>query len=123
MGRLRGVSIVLVLTPIWSGCPSGGAPPPPAADAALESGSGADRASDDSLHDERETVDAGPDAGPDTSLPPEDAARDVPTGVDGGVNDGGPEDGATGLEKTDAYPAVVFPPENPYSESKALLGK
>jgi cytochrome c peroxidase len=32
-------------------------------------------------------------------------------------------DAKTGLEKTAPYPDVVFPAENPYSDSKALLGK
>jgi cytochrome c peroxidase len=131
MGSLGRVTLLLALAPLWNGCGPGGATGLPSADAALESGSEADRASDDSLHKDgpasdqaAETVDAGADAGADTTTHPGDVAPDSPMEADGGATDGpGSEDGPTGLEKTDAYPPVVFPPENPYSDSKALLGK
>ena len=54
-----------------------------------------------------DAVDAGIDAGADGSVDLGDAATDT----------------KTGLEKSAPYPVVVFPPENPYSDSKALLGK
>jgi len=42
----------------------------------------------------------------------------------GGGSGGAPDAGfLTGLEKTDPYPAPVYPPENPYSPEKATLGK
>lgn len=59
-----------------------------------------------------------PDAGMDADVGTDDGGTDAPP-----LPDGASSDAVTGLEKTDAYPAVPFPPENPYSDSKALLGK
>jgi cytochrome c peroxidase len=125
MGSMRRVSAALAVTALWAGCQSGAVAPVPGADAALESGAGADGTPDDSPQDDAPgAVDAGSDAAADTTSHPADAA-------DGAADAGAPPadasadagDAATGLEKTDAYPPVVYPAENPYSDVKALLGK
>jgi cytochrome c peroxidase len=71
----------------------------------------ADRAQDLSAREDAPALDRG-------------GAESVDAGADGNVDLGDADpDARTGLEKTAPYPAVVFPAENPYSDSKALLGK
>ena len=62
---------------------------------------------------------AGATAGADTGGDPGESAGSPPNSNDGGSR----PVVITGLEKTDPYPASVYPQENPYSAEKALLGK
>jgi cytochrome c peroxidase len=116
MCGVRTAWAVLAVFPLSAGCLTG-APQAPGADAGRETGSVADVATVDVGTDAGAGVDAGVDAAADVDPGPIDAAVDAATTSDGGA------DGATGLEKTDPYPQVTFPAENPYTESKALLGK
>jgi cytochrome c peroxidase len=60
------------------------------------------------------------------------ATAEAGAGAEAGTSGGTPTDSGdagagpvflTGLEKTDPYPATIYPQENPYSAEKALLGK
>ena len=64
----------------------------------------------------------GQDAGGGGGSPDLDAAA---AGGSSGGGSGGSSDAGfvTGLEKTQPYPATVYPAENPFSPEKALLGK
>jgi cytochrome c peroxidase len=110
MPGMRTARLFLALTPVFSAC-GAGAPRPASFDAARDSGFATDRAADVSSPEDAPAADRigaeAIDAGADTAMDPGDAATDL----------------KTGLEKTAPYPEVIFPPENPYSASKALLGK
>lgn len=114
MQRLR-TAWLLALAPVWSACSSSSAPGSPITDSAFDSGSAVDRARDDSSKEDAPSSDQGAAETPDAGT---DASADSLAGLDDAATDT-----KTGLEKTAAYPAVVFPAENPYSDSKALLGK
>jgi cytochrome c peroxidase len=128
----RTIRIALAFVPFWSACAPGGATQQPGRDAAAESTPAADSAVDLPPHEDAPPSDASDasDAGADIVVAPPDAAVDqagdtgtADAGVDTVVPGDAGMDAKTGLERTAPYPQVVFPPENPFSESKALLGK
>jgi cytochrome c peroxidase len=94
-----------------------------ATDATTDAGGQGDAAAD-RTPDADEAGDAAADMGVgDAAGDQNPDAEATDAGADTGVDPGDANEDKTGLEKTEAYPQVVFPPENPYSDSKALLGK
>jgi len=126
---VRSLALAVVLSFLEAACSSTGAHTPGAdgaADVSMDAGGGDVQ---DRFPTPPDTAGEGgeggsdPDAGGAGGSPDLDAAVGGNSGGSGGL--GGASDAGypTGLEKTEPYPAAVYPPENPLSPEKAELGK